>query len=166
VHQIIKSTKFFINYWKIVLNCVHIFFYTAIVFKTKTGYNQISNMTCFECGEEATELHHVVPKSLGGTKTVPLCAKCHGLIHGVTRLNVSTLTKAALQKRKDMGVVLGRKRDISSELVKYIWELRAHKLSYHKIAEILEKEGVKTARGGYWHASTIKMLCDRLDSSK
>jgi len=123
-------------------------------------------MTCFECGKEATELHHVVPKSLGGTQTVPLCARCHGLVYDVKRLNVSALTKAALQKRKDMGVTLGRKRDVSPELVEYVWELRARKLSYNKIAEILEKEGVKTARGGYWYASTIKMLCDRLDSSK
>ena len=36
----------------------------------------------FEC-ESYGEIdnHHVVPKSLGGTKTIPLCYKCHGLVH-------------------------------------------------------------------------------------
>jgi len=38
---------------------------------------------CFECGNPATENHHVLPKSLGGTKTVPLCSLCHMKIHGL-----------------------------------------------------------------------------------
>lgn len=32
---------------------------------------------CFECNNSIVELHHVVPKSLGGKKTVPLCESCH-----------------------------------------------------------------------------------------
>jgi len=40
---------------------------------------------CFECGKEATEEHHVIPKSLGGTKTVPLCTKCHMKVHGLDK---------------------------------------------------------------------------------
>lgn len=36
---------------------------------------------CFECGLPATFNHHVVPKSLGGKKTVPLCKKCHSIVH-------------------------------------------------------------------------------------
>ena len=42
---------------------------------------------CFECGKEATEEHHVIPKSLGGTKTVPLCTKCHMKVHGLDKTN-------------------------------------------------------------------------------
>jgi 5-methylcytosine-specific restriction endonuclease McrA len=38
---------------------------------------------CFECGNSATENHHVIPKSLGGTKTVPLCSSCHMKVHGL-----------------------------------------------------------------------------------
>ena len=37
--------------------------------------------TCFECGNAAHCKHHVVPESLGGTKTVPLCLVCHGKVH-------------------------------------------------------------------------------------
>lgn len=39
-------------------------------------------IVCFECGEPATCRHHVVPRALGGTQTVPLCNRCHEHIHG------------------------------------------------------------------------------------
>lgn len=42
-------------------------------------------MTCFECGRDAHHQHHVVPRSRGGTKTVPLCVDCHSKAHD-TRL--------------------------------------------------------------------------------
>lgn len=38
---------------------------------------------CFECGNEAAEDHHVIPKVMGGTKTVPLCTSCHMKVHGL-----------------------------------------------------------------------------------
>ena len=41
---------------------------------------------CFECGKPSEFNHHVVPVSSGGTKTVPLCAICHGLVHDRTFL--------------------------------------------------------------------------------
>ena len=38
---------------------------------------------CFECGgNENIHNHHIIPKSLGGTKTIPLCNMCHGKAHG------------------------------------------------------------------------------------
>lgn len=37
---------------------------------------------CFECGEPSRHEHHVVPRKLGGTKTVPLCRRCHAKAHG------------------------------------------------------------------------------------
>lgn len=40
---------------------------------------------CFECENPATENHHVIPKSLGGTKTVPLCSLCHMKVHGLDK---------------------------------------------------------------------------------
>lgn len=38
---------------------------------------------CFECGEIATEDHHVIPRVMGGTKTIPLCTQCHMKVHGL-----------------------------------------------------------------------------------
>lgn len=36
---------------------------------------------CFECGKPAEHRHHVVPRSKGGKRTVPLCHDCHDLVH-------------------------------------------------------------------------------------
>lgn len=47
----------------------------------------MSDKPCINCGAIPTELHHVIPKSLGGqdipSNLVPLCSKCHALIHGL-----------------------------------------------------------------------------------
>ena len=59
---------------------------------------------CFECGAPATERHHVVPASLGGTKTIPLCGECHAKVHdmsGRRRNKLRDLTKNSLEKRKE-----------------------------------------------------------------
>ena len=34
-------------------------------------------MECFECGNPAEYQYHIIPKSLGGKKTVPLCKICN-----------------------------------------------------------------------------------------
>lgn len=41
----------------------------------------MSSATCFECGRPATEFHHIVPESLGGTRTVGLCREHHRAVH-------------------------------------------------------------------------------------
>ena len=51
---------------------------------------------CFECGAPSLHDHHVIPRSLGGARTVPLCEDCHGKIHG-RDMRTSALTIAALQ---------------------------------------------------------------------
>jgi hypothetical protein len=38
---------------------------------------------CFECGSNNNiHQHHVVPRTLGGVRTIPLCGDCHGKVHG------------------------------------------------------------------------------------
>jgi hypothetical protein len=66
---------------------------------------------CFECGQPAEHDHHVVPRSRGGTKTVPLCDVCHGKAHH-RRKNMSSnrLTKNALQGKIGRGERCGRLR--------------------------------------------------------
>jgi hypothetical protein len=39
---------------------------------------------CFECGNSATEKHHIIPKVMGGKKTIPLCTSCHMKVHGLS----------------------------------------------------------------------------------
>lgn len=59
-------------------------------------------LTCFECGAPADHQHHVVPRSKGGTRTIPLCAACHGKVHGHA-LGGRKLTKDALGAKKARG---------------------------------------------------------------
>ncbi len=51
---------------------------------------------CFECGDRADAAHHVVPRSLGGTKTIPLCTSCHKTIHATGQeLSIGLLSRMA-----------------------------------------------------------------------
>ena len=64
---------------------------------------------CFECEIEGDiDMHHVVPKSLGGTKMVPLCYKCHGLVHGRDFVKSRTLIRVGMNKAKAEGRNVGR----------------------------------------------------------
>jgi len=54
---------------------------------------------CFECGIEAeTQEHHVVPRSYGGTKTIPLCLACHGKAHSRKAMSHPELTKRGQER--------------------------------------------------------------------
>ena len=143
-------------------------------------------MTCFECGAPADHEHHVVPRSLGGTRTVPLCALCHGKAHGRERgfRNTPELTKAALARLKANGVQLGAAalgwrhtgevdaagrrlvEPVASEAatVARILELRAEGRSLRAIGEVLNAEGHRTKAGGRWHAMTIQRVLERRES--
>jgi hypothetical protein len=65
------------------------------------------DLVCFECGVQADHAHHVVPRVLGGTKTVNLCAPCHAKVHSPHLLRTSALTKAALKERREKGLSTG-----------------------------------------------------------
>jgi len=62
---------------------------------------------CFECGQEAHHDHHIIPKSLGGTKTIPLCVTCHAKVHGRNAMADSTLIKAGIARAKAAGKQIG-----------------------------------------------------------
>ena len=134
---------------------------------------------CFECNNPADENHHVVPKSKGGTKTVPLCHSCHGLVHGVNRLNISTLTKAALTAKKARGEKLGNSKNFTSDTRAkgraahasnaannqntktargYATLLSSSGASLRTIANTLNTDGFKTARGGQYSAVQVSRL--------
>ena len=60
-------------------------------------------MKCWECELETEQIHHhhVVPRSRGGEKTVPLCLKCHAKAHHRDKkMSSSALIREALKKRK------------------------------------------------------------------
>jgi hypothetical protein len=71
--------------------------------------------TCFECGAEAQHEHHVVPASLGGERSVPLCERCHAKAHhnedlynGSEGASHSELTEKGLEAARARGDGPGR----------------------------------------------------------
>lgn len=58
---------------------------------------------CLECKAPADHQHHVVPQSLGGTVTVPLCERCHGLVHDCGMTGHRRLTRAGMARVRAEG---------------------------------------------------------------
>lgn len=64
---------------------------------------------CFECGSKGPlHNHHVVPKSLGGTCTIPLCLVCHGLVHDKNMVRSAELARQGIIRAKKRGAYNGR----------------------------------------------------------
>lgn len=132
-------------------------------------------MKCFECGARAEYQHHVVPRSLGGTKKVPLCEMCHGKIHGVKMVRSSTLIKKVMldlrsKNKRISGKVPYGYDLIGSDLVENVYEqsgiktmmeLRRDGLSLRKIASELSSKGIRTKSGAEWSATVIMGILKR-----
>lgn len=137
----------------------------------KTEATKATEMTCFECGDPKDHDHHVVPLSRGGTKTIPLCSRCHGLAHH-KRMTTSQLTRDVMARKRARGEYLGgsvpfgftRKGNQiivaskESEEVTHIARLRAEGMSYRSIAADLTARGVRTRKGGPWQAMTVHRI--------
>ena len=106
----------------------------------------ISKDKCFECGDvKDIHFHHVVPKSKGGTMAIPLCPKCHGLVHNRNFLHHKELQKAGIERAKKRGVYKGRNNGAVETLEQLISKpknkiaielLKGGKLPKNKIAKI------------------------------
>lgn len=112
---------------------------------------------CVECHAPATELHHVIPKSRGGTFTVPLCGSCHGKVHGIRRSDDHpTVTRDGLRLARERGAKLGRPVTLCPKVRRRIAAMRREGLTFSAIAGRLNEDGVPTARGGaQWWPSTV-----------
>lgn len=123
---------------------------------------------CFECGNKATEKAHVVPKIRGGTKTIPLCGKCHGLAHGMNRSNdIGALTREGIKKAREKGMVFGCPIKMSPETSQRIVEEYQSGKGLREIARLLNHEAIPTTHGGAtWYASTIRGVLVRLKVEK
>lgn len=142
----------------------------------------MEKIVCFECGcYDEIHNHHVVPKILGGTKTVPLCPSCHGKVHGVDFLNHKKLTKEGLVNAKERGVKLGNpnnltidakmkgvKKNIQNKLSNNNWNsakefiLKSNVENLSTLALMLNENGYKTRRGCFYSAATVKRLIDSI----
>lgn len=74
---------------------------------------------------------------------------------------ISDRTSAALAAARERGVQLGRPRSLPATSEARLHELRAEGLTLAATAEALNAEGVPTAHGGRWHASTVARIAKR-----
>ncbi len=89
---------------------------------------------CFECdSENDIHYHHVIPRTLGGVKTIPLCCVCHGKVHGLDFTKHGTLIKLGLANSTKIG---GQPR-IGKELQDNILKMKAEGLSNRAIGRLL-----------------------------
>lgn len=138
---------------------------------------------CFECGKEATEDHHVIPESLGGVNTVPLCSSCHNLVHGdyhIRRDDHRELTMAGLQRARERGVIFGNRTNLSEASKiggetmalkansfalfiydNYLKDMKEAGLTYEQMAKELIRLQVSSSRGGLWCTSSVHCTMKR-----
>ncbi len=126
---------------------------------------------CFECDAPAVHEHHVIPRSIGGTKTVALCEDCHGKVHG-RDLRTQALTRAALAAKKARGERVGTcpygYRTTPSghltpdadeqEIVATVRDMRATGLSLRAIAARLTARGIRTRGGSSFAANQVARI--------
>ena len=100
---------------------------------------------CINCGKQAFQKHHVVPRILGGNDTtncVWLCDKCHGLIHGIEftnkQLSHNELTKLGMARAKENGVIMGRPKKQTPEKIQQLKEMKLNGISNSLAAQRLE----------------------------
>ena len=134
---------------------------------------------CFECNNTNNIVHHhVVPQSLGGLNTIPLCQLCHDKVHHINKprnISLSNLTKLGLQKAKQRGVILGgpnlkeaRKnsakvrncnaKDFKMRIRPIALRMVADGCSADEVATKLNQLGIKTIRNQLWKSTNISYL--------
>jgi hypothetical protein len=80
---------------------------------------------CFECDAPAVFNHHVIPKAIGGKRTVSLCAECHGKIHGRTfTMHHGALIQQGMARAKARGVRFGHAHRLSPTQVSELRQQR------------------------------------------
>lgn len=111
----------------------------------------MNDKTCWECEKTKIETHehHPVPKSRGGTRTIPLCLECHAKAHHRKKnMSTSALVKEAIQRAKAEGKEFGNKSLFTEHGAKAIEVRKANAMAYKKrirqlIADLI-KDGYTT----------------------
>jgi hypothetical protein len=137
----------------------------------------VSKGTCWECEAEGVHIHnhHVVPRSRGGTKTVPLCEACHAHAHHRDKaMTTSATTSAAMVDMRTRGLYTGGRvrygfklgadgstleEDATEQRVLgIVRHLRAEGLSLRAVARNLEAAGYYARGGKIWAPNTLSKL--------
>ena len=81
------------------------------------------------------------------------------------RKKIGERTKEGMARIRATGKHMGRKSVLTPEVVTHICSLRAEGRSLASIAASLNETAVPTAAGGQWHASTIRQVLMRQQTS-
>lgn len=92
-----------------------------------------------------------------------LVANVLGSVAEWERTIIRERTRDALQARKAAGVRLGRPVQLPQGTRQRVAELHAQGLSLRAVAAALTAEGVPTATGAQWHASTVRKVLGSLE---
>lgn len=132
---------------------------------------------CFEHGEVDGPVHehHVVPRSRGGTQTVPLCEECHGKAHA-SSMKTSKLVREGMAKRRasgrrysgvipygfelcEDGETLSPNHDERS-VIRTVRVLRNNGYSLCRISKVLAESGIFNRKGNAFGHSSVKKLIE------
>ena len=125
--------------------------------------------SCWECDAgPPLHDHHVVPRSRGGTRTVPLCEPCHGKVHDKDMTISAMIREAHARIRKHGGRPPGKPPlgysktsgpltidPTERALLFRMHQLRVSGLSIRKIAAVLSGEGFRSRTGGPIQPTTV-----------
>ena len=64
--------------------------------------------------------------------------------------------------RADATDVSGRREELPDNVLSFVAVARHNGMSYRRIADLMNRIGLPTARGGTWHASTVARVADRV----
>lgn len=145
-----------------------------------------STAPCFECGAPADHTHHVVPESRGGTRSLPLCSKCHyHAHHGSGNMTTAALTREGIIRARGRGAKIGASnpqcRNLTPEgrakgrvgsaltrhrlaieamasLIPLMTAMREHGASLRDIADRLNADGHTTRKGAKWSPTQVSRV--------
>ena len=96
---------------------------------------------CYTCLGPVDHWHHVVPYSMGGDITLPLCEKCHSKIHDKDLVKMQALATAGARKLALAGKNHAQKySDDVVEKCVYLYEIE--NFTYSQIAQILIEDKI------------------------
>ena len=140
--------------------------------------DRLSRDVAFISGVMAQRVPFIVAEL--GVDTDPFILHLFAALAEKERRVISTRTRAALKQVKAKGVALGNPTNLeeaqrkgaesnranaeefAARVVPVIQGLQREGMSLHQTAAELNARGVSTARGGRWHATTVRNVLSRL----
>ena len=144
--------------------------------KRKIVATKIEPDICFECGAPAYMDHFVVPRSMGGTRTIPLCYACYEKVHTPCGQRTDKRAKSVSVEPTEVKSSIGEMKDHPLNIFFWIYvtkfEEREGRLTrgsnrrYQKLADELNALGQLTVTGQPYTASYCKFLVAQMRSKQ